>query len=75
MATYQCYFVRGDYVPKLQTIECDQDGEAVKQATRLLNMNPEHIGLELWRDTLLLARISRGSSFQPRDGASTRNHR
>ena len=65
MVVYQCYFARVDLSPTLQTVECDQDGDAIDQATALLYENPKHYSVEIWKDALLLARIARSRSPQP----------
>jgi hypothetical protein len=62
VVAYRCYFERVDHVPTLETIECDQDGEAITHATSLLDARPEHWGMEVWKDARLLARISRNKS-------------
>lgn len=54
--------MRGDSAPALQTIECDQDGEAINYATALLDAKPEHYGIEIWKDSRLLARVAKGVS-------------
>jgi hypothetical protein len=64
MAAYQCYFMRGDSAPMLQTIECDLDGEAINHATSLLDAKPEHYSIEIWKDMRLLARVVRGLSIE-----------
>ena len=67
MAAYKCYFSRGVNVPTLQTIECDQDGEAITRATTLLESMPAHLGImEIWKETRLLARVSRARSSSDR---------
>ena len=43
-------------------IECDHDGEAIVQATLLLDADPAHSGVEIWKDALLLARVVKGQS-------------
>ena len=62
MAAYQCFFSRVDLSPTLQTIQCTQDGDAIDQATALLYDNPKHFSVEIWKDTLLFARIARSRS-------------
>ena len=37
MAIYRCYLEHLDRAPTLQTIECDQDREAIAQATTLID--------------------------------------
>jgi hypothetical protein len=69
MTTYRCYFGHGENAPRVQTIECDQDGEAVEKAARLLDSTPEHFGLEVWKDSRLLARLSRGKLPASQDRA------
>ena len=64
MAAYKCYFLRGVSAPALQTIECDLDGEAINHATSLLDAKPEHYGIEIWKDALLLARVVKGASIE-----------
>ena len=59
MAVYRCFFTRGGYVPALQIIETEQDGEAITRATELLNSRPADLALEIWREDLLLARVVR----------------
>jgi hypothetical protein len=62
MAAYRCFFMRGGSAPALQTIECDLDGQAINHATSLLDAKPEHYGIEIWKDTRLLARVTKGAS-------------
>lgn len=70
MAGYQCYFVRVDRAPTFEAIECDQDGEAITRATALLDTKAEHWGVEIWKDALLLARVSRGRSSEHQQRAA-----
>ena len=67
MAAYKCFLTRGQHVPDLQTIECDHDGEAIVRATMLLDADPERSGIEIWKDTLLLARVSKGRTRHRQD--------
>jgi hypothetical protein len=67
MAAYKCYFLRGDGAPALQTIECDLDGEAINNATSLLDANPEHYSIEIWKDERLLARVAKGKPAADQD--------
>ena len=60
MTSYQIHFARLDYPPMVLMIECEQDGEAITHATALLDSKHEHWGVEIWKDTLLLARVARG---------------
>jgi hypothetical protein len=69
MVAYRCYFARVDLSPTLQTVECDQDGDAIAQATALLYTKPKHLSVEIWKDTLLVARIARSRSLQHLRGA------
>jgi hypothetical protein len=64
MAAYKCYFSRGGSVPALHTIHCDLDGEAINLATSLLDAEPEHYGIEIWKDARLLARVTKGASHE-----------
>ena len=64
MAAYKCYFLRGDSAPALQTIECNLDGEAINHATSLLDAKPEHSSIEIWKDMRLLARVTKGVSYE-----------
>jgi hypothetical protein len=59
MAAYRCFFTRGNYVPALQIIESDHDGEAIARATELLDSRPADLGLEIWKEERLLARVAR----------------
>jgi hypothetical protein len=59
VAAYRCFLTRGQHVPDLRTIECDHDGEAVVRATMLLDADTEHSGIEVWKDTRLLARVAK----------------
>ena len=59
LADYLCYFSRGDLAPVLHAIECDHDGEAITRGAALLDKMPAELGLEIWRDSLLLARVTR----------------
>jgi len=60
MAAYQIHFARIDHPPMVQTIQCEQDGDAITHATTLLDSKPMHWGVEIWKDALLLARVARG---------------
>jgi len=66
MVAYQCFFARMDLSPTLQTVECDRDADAIDRATALLYENPKHSSVEIWKDALLLARVARSMSPQPR---------
>jgi hypothetical protein len=67
VAAYRCFLTRGWHVPDLRTIECDHDGEAIVRATMLLNADPEHWGIEVWKDALLLARVSKSRTLSQQD--------
>jgi hypothetical protein len=71
MAAYKCYLTRGQHVPAFQTIECDHDSEAIARATALLDAEPEHWGIEIWKDARLLARVSKARP-QAQQGARSR---
>ena len=62
LATYKCYFLRGDHAPMLKTIDCDEDAKAIRQAKMLVNSNPKHSGIEIWKDAHLVARVFRSGS-------------
>jgi hypothetical protein len=62
VTAYRCYFGRGDHAPAVQKIECDEDGEAIKQATSLLNMQPGNWDVEIWNEARLVARVFRRTS-------------
>ena len=62
MASYRCFLARDQHVPDCMVIECDHDGEAIVQATLLLDADPAHSGIEIWKDALLLARVVKGQS-------------
>ena len=70
VVAYSCYFVRVDHAPMLQTIESDEGGEAITQATTLSYARPEHFGIEVWKDTRLLARVSKSKSAELQQRAS-----
>lgn len=59
MVAYRCFLTRGQHVPDFRTIECDHDSEAIVQATTLLDTDPEHSGIEVWKDARLLARVAK----------------
>ena len=46
-------------MPALQTIECDQDGEAISHATTLLESRSLDLSLEIWKGNRLLARVAK----------------
>jgi hypothetical protein len=64
MAAYRCFFMRSDNAPALQTIECDQDRDAINHATSLLDAMPEHYGIEIWKEMRLLARVTKGVPYE-----------
>jgi hypothetical protein len=59
MTAYRCFLTRGQHLPDFRTIECDHDGEAIVRATMLLDADPEHWGIEVWKDARLLARVAK----------------
>jgi len=71
MVAYRCYFARVDLSPMLQTVECDQDGDAIARATALLYTKPKHSSVEVWKDALLVARVARSRSPQHLRGVAS----
>jgi hypothetical protein len=67
VAAYRCFLTRGQHVPDLRTIECNHDDEAIVRATMLLDADPEHLGIEVWKDALLLARVTKARSPSQQD--------
>lgn len=56
MTAYRCYFMSGERINGVQIIECASD-EVVMRATTLCNSRSEHVGIVIWHDDRLIARI------------------
>jgi hypothetical protein len=58
VTAYRCYFMSGEGINGVQIIECTSD-EVAMRATTLCNSIAEHIGIVVWHDDRLIARIPR----------------